>query len=76
MVIRKIKQKNAIIKIMPFPLKHYISIASGTLTSFVLIWLTLQKVQTGWGEEMPLMLDALMGLGVWGRYGGKNRILI
>ena len=61
---------------MPSPLKHYISIASGTLTSFILIWLTLQKVQTGWSEEMPLMLDALTGLGVWSRYGGNNRILI
>ena len=47
---------------MPSPLKHHISMASGTLTSFVQIWLTLQKVQTGWSEEMPLMLDALTGL--------------
>lgn len=51
---------------MPCPIRNYTSSILCTLTSLYLIWLTLQKVQPGWGEEMPMMLYALIGLSIVG----------
>lgn len=51
---------------MSHPIRHYTSSILCALISLYLIWLTLQKVQPGWGEEMPMMLYALIGLSIVG----------
>ncbi len=47
-------------------IKQFAGLTSDMLTSFGLVWLTLLAVNTGWCEEMPMMLYTILGLGIVG----------
>ncbi len=47
-------------------IKQFAGLTSDMLTSLSLVWLTLLEVNTGWCEEMPMMLYTILGLGVVG----------
>lgn len=45
---------------------YFVGLTSNMLISFGLVWLTLIEVNTGWCEEMPMMLYTILGLGIVG----------
>ena len=47
-------------------MKQFAGLASDMLIYFALVWLTLLEVNTGWCEEMPMMLYTILGLGAVG----------
>lgn len=49
-------------------IRQFAELTTDILTVSSLLWLTLMEVNTGWCEEMPMMLYTILGLGVVGTY--------